>query len=216
MSERYETEGEVGIVYEKKMDGYSLFSLKLEDDDTWYRLGNYDLRDEVNQGDYITFEYDVKRGQCTVDVGTVEVIEAAEEETYEEAASSATPTSGSNSKEATFGRKDLRISMQAARNAAVNVTALLLEHGALKLPAKTKVGLRNEAILEFINNLTEEYYMRTIAVDMDDFDIAAELRESGEGYVPVDSVYEEEEYFEDEVEEPEYEEEEYEDGDLDA
>lgn len=203
-------EGQVALVYKKDMRGGPLYSIKLEDDDNWYRCNK--THPDVEAGEYITFKYKDERGQKVVDLDSIEVLEEAAEEKPKRGRGNGKSKSGGNSyggsQSGTPNLKDMRITLLSARNSAIEVVKMALEHNALVLPAKTKVGERHTALIGIIDNLTREYFFETLALTDEDYREAVEYIENG-------SEYESEDYYEDEYEEEEYEEgeEEYEEGD---
>lgn len=176
--------GQIGVINPKKLNegtprAVTLYSLKLENDDRWFRLGKESLEGVVSRGDYVEFEFEVKKNQNVVDTSTVKKLDPPK-------ASSSGGTSGNTSAggnpddPGSWARKDLRVTMLSARNSAIEVTKILLEQNALVLPAKTQVAKRHEVILGFLDNLTAQYYMDALATQYEDYEKALE-------YVPTDS-----------------------------
>jgi len=189
-------EGEVAVVYNNR----GLYSVKLEEDDTWYRLGREDISETlgVEKGDIIAFEWYTERNQSVVDIDTIEILEKGDGEEEEAPPRRGRKASGGGKRRNStstrkptgrkadsapakkdeqdpndpnsWARKDLRITMMAARNAAVETMKLLLEHDAIKLPAKTKVAERHEVVLGVLDNLTAQFYMDALATQYEDYE----------------------------------------------
>lgn len=161
--------GQVGLVYEKKVGRNTLYSIKLENDDNWYRTGKV-KPDGIDKDDFVEFEYEEKKGQKVVDLDTLKKVDPPR-------VSGSSASSGSGDNGGVVGTagitlKDLRISIGYAREQAIKVTEMLLEHGALELPPKTKVADRHTAILGFITNLSREYFAEGVAINEDDYERA--------------------------------------------
>lgn len=179
------TSGQIAVINPKKLnEGTSrevtLYSLKLENNDLWFRLGKENLEGVVAKGDYAEFEYEYVKGQNKVIIESVKKLDPPSSAPRGNSGSKSNSTTDQNDPNS-WARKDLRITMMAARNSAVEVTKILLENGALVLPAKTQVAKRHEVILGFVDNLTAQYYMDALATQYEDYEKALD-------YVPVDSA----------------------------
>jgi hypothetical protein len=163
---------ETGVVYkkfEKEFRGKTLYSFTLDDrdDKRFFRLGeNTALFNSFNEGDTIKMKFEEDaRGNCQVEKIKVEA----------EASEKPAPAKGGGSKggrQTAAGRDDYwtekarrdkeeiepRISFYAALERATSTVALLVSAEAVKLPAKTKLAERQDAIDGLIEVYAAQYY----------------------------------------------------------
>lgn len=164
--------GQVGLIYSNKVRGTTLYSIKLEDDDTWYRTQRDNPEDAgIEKGDYVTFEYTVKKNQSIVDMDTLKKVEAPRSRGGNKSGGSASSGSVSDSG---VSLRELRTGLGFGREQAIKVTQMLLEHNALVLPSKTKVAERHDAVLGFIDNLSRQYFNEGFALTEADYEAALE------------------------------------------
>lgn len=176
--------GQVGLVFEKKLGNNVLYSIKLENDDNWYRTGK--IKPEgIQKDDFVEFTYDIQRGQKAVNLSSLKKITPPRLD-------SGSATNGQTSGGGVIGTdgitlKDLRISIGYAREQAIKVTDMLLSNEALVLPsAKTKVAERNTAVLGFIDNLTRQYFAEGVAISVADYEQAMEFAAANSADDPMD------------------------------
>lgn len=136
------------------------WTFRLKNTEMWFNCGGQSPNVEIN--DHIEFDYVDKNGRAAVNVGSIKKL-SADAQVHQGTPSTAlahTPHVGGgreeywNDKASKDVEKDLRIQWQSARNAAIEVTSLLVTADALKLPEKNK----GEAILGKIADLTEKFY----------------------------------------------------------
>lgn len=139
----------------------TLYSFQLDGSKDWYRCGtnkpNFDI------GNAIEFEYEVDaRGSKTLVPGTAQVTAIAQVTTAPKA------TGGKENWDARAAYWDAkekreievvepRISLAAARTAAVAVVGLALQHEALSLGSSSKAN-KLQIILDAIDEVTARYY----------------------------------------------------------
>ena len=146
--------GKVRFLNEKNFNGKLLYSIKLADDESFYSCGT--TRPNVAQGDMISFDAkETPNGRMQVDVRSIKVNRAKQEVV--------TPGMGRDAywdKKAQDDRsRQATIEYQAARNSAIAAAGVILNAGALKLPAKDadKYGV----VIGLINDLTMKYFEET-------------------------------------------------------
>ena len=143
-----EARGEVGLVYEKTGGKWgSMYSIKLEGDDTWYRCGK--KRPEgIDKGDVISFDYSIDaKGASKVDLDSIKKVESAK----------ASSGGGGNTFTSSTGRQDA-IMWQSARNAAIEMAKVLVSVDALDVSANATKGSKAKALALYVNMLTVEFF----------------------------------------------------------
>lgn len=138
-------QGNVAFVNEKNWNGKTLYSFKLQNDPTLYTCGM--TKPTVSKGDYITFEgKETNNGRFEVDVRSINVKKAEV----------VTPNKG-------YFRDDSKrqetIEWQAARNSAIAAAGVILQAGALKLPAKE--ADKYSVVTMLISELTHKFFKET-------------------------------------------------------
>jgi hypothetical protein len=138
-------QGNVAYVNEKNWNGKTLYSFKLKDDQTLYTCGM--TKPQMSKGDYVTFEgKETNNGRFEVDVRSINVKKAEV----------VTPQKG-------YFRDDSKrqetIEWQAARNSAIAAAGVILQAGALKLPAKE--ADKYAVITMLISELTHKFFKET-------------------------------------------------------
>lgn len=140
-----------------------LYSLKLQNDDTWYNCGTRDPN--VKSGDNVEFEFNLNpSGKAQVSLPSVRVLAGATATTVTQSQPSKEFRSSKDTywedKATDDKARDLRIQHQSARNAAIEVVGILVAKDLLKLPEKNA----GEAVLGKVADLTERFYNESRAV----------------------------------------------------
>lgn len=157
--------GVVDKKYTKNLKGKTFYSFNL--DDTWYRTGMREGKFE--EGDKITFDYEVDEYGNQVDLKTVKVLESGVAQSKPAKAVAKGASSKGVSKDDYWQRKEQAdvdrqkiISFQAAFNSATNIVGLALQHEAISLgSAKAKrLGVLKDAVMEIANDLYAVYLSR--------------------------------------------------------
>lgn len=141
-----------GKVYNLKIDGQ------------W--LGCGFKQPDVNEGDYIEFNVTMNGKYKNIDVDSVQKIEG---EAPQKAPSvqQAVARGGAMNKDDYWSRREARdletqkrIQLQSARNSAIAAVEVLVETGAVKLPAA--LNKRYDVMLALIDEVTAKYYNDTV------------------------------------------------------
>lgn len=167
---------ETGVVFrkfEKEYRGKTLYSFTFDnrDDDRFFRLGeNEELFNSFAEGDTVKIKHDTdRRGNHVVEKLKVESKGSGKP------ASSGGGRGGSrtgggarggNSREDYWQQKsqreievvEPRITLASSIERAIPLVALVIEHGGVKLPAKTAVVERGEVILGLVKTYAQEIY----------------------------------------------------------
>lgn len=134
MSDTETIEGQVGVA---RKNDYGFWSIKLEDNKTWYGAGKWPPG--VEKGDKVSFQaYENDKGFMTIK-GKIK-----------KTGSAPAKAAGGKAGGPDWDAKDSRISYQGAHKIAVFQVDLLLKNGAIKLPAK------QPDIMAAVNALVEE------------------------------------------------------------
>lgn len=144
-----------------------VYSFKI--DDTWYKTGFTDP--EVKQGDSISFSYEETKWGKEVDVDSITEIEAVVKPVTK-----ALPKPTASKKPNVFktsGNKDgyweekavkdddrqVLITFQASRNAAIELVAAALRANAIVLPKEQKKQL--DSVVAYVTTLTEKFFVES-------------------------------------------------------
>ncbi len=131
-----------------KSDKNGRFAVKM--DDIWYGFNEDDP--EVEEGNVIKFRYSKNGKWNNADFETLEILDDKVE--------TQPRTVKSNVSSTDWDAKDVRITYMSARNAALELVAILSELGGLSLPKTTKpnpakIAIAVEAIVE---EYTDEFF----------------------------------------------------------
>lgn len=161
-----QAQGRVSYAGGKPFGSKMLYSIKLQNDSAWYNCGERDPN--VKSGDNVEFEFNVNpNGKAQVVLPTVRVLAGASQTTVSQSVPSKEFNLRATEKDQYWSNKaiddksrDLRIQHQSARNAAIEVVAVLVSKDLLKLPEKNA----SEAVLGKISDLTERFFKESNAV----------------------------------------------------
>ena len=144
------------------------FSIKVGGE--WYGCGF--KRPDVEENDFIEFTWDANGKYRNANVDSIKKVAAAAAERAPAIPTSSAPMGQDDY----WGRKESRdldtqkrIQLQASRNAALEATRILVDTGAVKLPATQ--NKKYEAILAVIDEITARFYHQTselYVVEIDD------------------------------------------------
>lgn len=136
------------------------WTFRLKNVEKWFNCGGQSPN--VAVGDHIEFDYTEKGGRATVNVGSIKKLEGGQVHNSTPSASFPAPVKSDYAQKESYWSdkakgdvsKDLRIQWQSARNAAIEITGILVTNGILKLPEKNG----SEAVLGKVADLTERFY----------------------------------------------------------
>jgi len=178
MNEKMKMKGQVKWCDGKDFRGKKLWSFTLKEAEGFFGCGISDPK--VRKGDTIEFYYEVVNGRASVIVDTINLLSGAPSDRVPGNSDSgnqpnkANGTGGSNAQYWEDKTKrdiendeyrrgnDIRIQYQSARNAAIEVTGILVAAGTLIIPEKKGAGA--EVILAKIEDLTNEFFQKCSAV----------------------------------------------------
>lgn len=151
--------GLVGVVKERPGKYGPMYSIKLENDDTWYGCkGN---KPDCKEGDTVAFNFSVNsRGYSDADVGSLELLESGPDAPQAAAPDVQAPTAGRVS----FDKKQAVIVYQSSRKDALDLIRLAAEQELLDLPKKGTVADKFNALRIFIDEATADYYTAAMEV----------------------------------------------------
>lgn len=134
------------------------FNLKINGE--WYSAGF--KRPDVAENDYIQFTWTANGNYKNIDVASI--LKVANDTSQR---SPSVPTGVTMSKDDYWGRKEerdletqQRIQLQSARNSAIAAVKLLLDVGAVKIPAAQ--NKKYDAVLALVDEVTAKYYNDTV------------------------------------------------------
>lgn len=157
-----EVQGVVGKVFEKRFGNKTLYSIKLDDNDTWFRCG--ETKPAVEEGSTIAFTFKEVKGNAMVDHGSISVVA--------ESAPAPAPKSGGKKGNSYTSSRDQywedkavsdienakKLSYIAAVNTAVAIVSKAVEIDAVKLGAAgKKFDNFKQAIFETADELVYNY-----------------------------------------------------------
>jgi hypothetical protein len=149
--------GVVGRIGERAGKYGPMYSIKLENDETWY--GTKGTKPDVNVGDTVEFNFTVNpRGYSDADVASITVLEAGSGPAP--AAAPAAPTEG----RVAFDRKQAVIVYQSSRKDAIEFIKLANEAGILDLPSKGSKADKYAALQIFVDMATNDLYYNAMSV----------------------------------------------------
>jgi len=122
------------------------------DDNVWY--GHGFVPPKFQEGDTITFSYEVKGTFKNVIPNTVRITQAAPAPSPE-VSDVPTPTKSAGG----YSNTQVAIQYQASRNSAISVIEMALQAGALPMP--TKKADQYDAILALVDDLTVQFHVKT-------------------------------------------------------
>lgn len=142
--------GKVAFLNEKPWNNKTLYSLKLQNDNGLYMCG--ESKPNCAKGDFVSFGYaEGRNGRFEVDVKSIKVQQA--EVVQAGGSRSWKPDPG------VYDKRQETIEYQAARNSAIAAAGVILQAGALKLPAKE--ADKYKVVVELIHDLTGRYFAET-------------------------------------------------------
>lgn len=141
--------GKVAFLNEKNWNDKTLYSIKLQNDNSLYMCG--ESKPDCAKGDFVSFGYKEGRsGRFEVDVKSIKVKKAE-----------VVQAGGGRSwkMDTGYDKRQETIEYQAARNSAIAAAGVILQANALKLPAKEadKYGV----VIELIGTLTDKFFAET-------------------------------------------------------
>lgn len=139
----------VSRVMSRKFDNKTLYSFFIDNVDGLFRHGEVPL--PFDRGARITFEYNETSKGINVLPNTVVVHD------QESASKTVTVSKNANAPAYSTGEKDMKISYMSARNAAIEVTKLVVENGMLSLGTKKADQVDN--LLAFVDETTMRFFM---------------------------------------------------------
>lgn len=143
-------EGYLDRIFSKPYQGKMLYSFKIRDNDTYFRLGEKQLK--CKEGSKIKFEANEKNGVNPDDV----VVEAVTSQTEQAPRATTNKESYWDAKEARDIETGKIIQYQAARNSAISVADLILKNDGLALPSDTPK--KYQVIMDLVNSLTVRFF----------------------------------------------------------
>lgn len=141
-----------GIVAVIKKHPSGFYSVSVADQ--WFGAGKY--APKFGEGDVVEFTFTENGDFKNLDFKSVKIIEESKGEA---------PKKTTEAKATDWDRKDQRITWAACRNSSIAFTDMLVNHGAVKLPAT--VGKKEEVLFEIVAKYTKEFYNHTYVGDFD-------------------------------------------------
>lgn len=139
-------QGTIAYVNEKNWNGKTLYSFKLANDQTLYTCGTQ--RPAAAKGDFVTFEgKELANNRFEVDLRSINVRKAE------------VAVAGRSFPRFDDSKRQETIEWQAARNSAIAAAGVILQAGALKLPAKE--ADKFAVVTMLISELTNKFFKET-------------------------------------------------------
>jgi hypothetical protein len=160
MSDSKSVTGVVKFNNARPFGGKTLYSVKLENDQNLYRIGEKGYGDITTEGNTITITYTEKTVNGKVTQNVTDIVPATPAAPANKSSGGGT-TYGGGTGAAWGAEKDLNIQYQAARNTAVEVLRDLVVINGFKLGAKTKVQDNYVAYMAMLDKLTAQFYEDT-------------------------------------------------------
>jgi len=149
--------GVVSFVHEAEFQGKPSYSIKLNGDENWYRLGANRFAGVIEKGAQVELTYDEKTSKTGSVRLAVTAAKRIESEAPKGASTSAAPAARSAGGYNDPARQDA-ISYQSARNAALDAVKLLVVVDGIKFTAKSD----KKAILDALVDEYTVLYFRDV------------------------------------------------------
>lgn len=148
-------QGVVNKLMSRPWNDKTFHSFKINGDDRIFNTGTRKIRG-IAEGKFVAFEVEKnQKGYWDVDGKTVEVKDPPANTPQ------ADPTKQYKPDNEYWATKDKIIELQACRNTAIELTKVLLDKEAVKIPAKAD---KYQIITELVNKLTQEFVSANQAI----------------------------------------------------
>lgn len=153
-------EGVVFRVYTKDFRGTELYTVKLDGDDNWYRLGETRHADTVDEGYKVKLGYEEDR-KGNLNVSKVKLLAKGDpiQNTKRSGGGGRPANTGGGKPAVDWDAKDLKIQYQSARKDGLEFLKLVVEQEIVKLPPKTKPAERLAAIEGLLDQYTARFFL---------------------------------------------------------